>query len=335
MRALLLAGISALVVSSCVQDHKVPQPTKLSGSGFAAGLKFPIGLTVGKGEVLFVTETGTGNNDGQVTAITPDGQKYPVITGFPSVISPEGSPAGLAHLKYKDGKLYILHGILGRLYVYDISAFTPGVTPAVAAGGLPFEDIAGFVASIDFTTLNFPDTGESDPYNLTFGPDGKIYITDAGANIVIRRNSVGSFEVFATVPSIATGIVSGGPPTVESVPTGIVYDGSKFLVTSLTGLPFPAGVAKIFQITPAGALTDYKTGFTGLTDIILSPGNKPVVTEFGFGPPGGRVASGEDAAVTLLSPVATAVSIELSLTFPDTYYVLSYGPGTIQKVTAE
>ena len=108
-------------------------------------------------------------------------------------------------------------------------------------------------------------------------------------------------------------------------------------MTSLIGFPFPTGIAKIYKVSgsdPAPVTpTVYKSGFSGLTDLAFSPGGKLVVTEFGFTGTG-RVASGEDAGVTLFTPAITPVDIMLSTSIPDTYYVLYYGPGLIMKMKA-
>ncbi|GAB3908660.1 hypothetical protein GCM10028803_44710 [Larkinella knui] len=336
---LLVVGTGLFVTNSCgtLEDHKVPDPAGFTAELFygslpssrstGENLKSPIGLTVGKGEVLFVTENGTGANDGMVSAITPGGVKYPVITGLHSSTGVEGSPEGLAHLKYKDGWLYILQGVDGILYTYDVSGFVPGVTPAVNASVLGAgENIGAFVKMQGYKT-----PAETDPYNLTFGPDGDLFIADAAGNAIVRRNKMTkTLSIYATIPSYP------GPPVIDAVPTGIVYDGTNFYVSTLSGFPFPSGVAKIFKITPNGAtgtVSEYKSGFTGMTDLVLTPGGKLIATEFGFSGMG-RIAN--ESAVTLpldpALPVITPIDIELSNANADTYYLLCYGTGVIYKL---
>ncbi|MBD2704477.1 ScyD/ScyE family protein [Spirosoma sp. BT702] len=333
---MLLIGSCLLVVVSCL-DHRIPNPLTLApvaGPPFASGLRSPIGLTDDPRGNVWVTEAGSGTiNNGQVTVITPAGVKYPAITGFVSAISPEGSPEGLTHLTYKDGKLYILNGVQEQLFVADISNFVPGVSPPIPASSLLGIDIGTFVRT---ARPNAPDAPDSNPYNLTFGPNGDLFIVDAGGNAIIRRNQTsGALSVFAVFNDIPNS-TTVGPPMVDAVPTGIVYDGTNFYVSTLTGAPFPAGAARIYQVNANGTApvtpTIYKTGFSGLTDITLAPSRLPLVTEFGFGPPG-RVAN--EAGATLVSPVITAVDIHPSTTSLDTYYVLSYGPGIITKFTAQ
>jgi hypothetical protein len=345
----LVVGTGLFVTNSCgnLDDHKVPEPSGFTAevyygtpplipgriSGEATSLKNPIGLAVGKGEVLYVTENGTGANDGSVSLITTAGVKYPIITNFNSVPGMETGAEGLAHLKYKDGWLYILHGIDGKLFVYDVSGFVPGVTPPVLASTLGAgEDIGGFVKS-----QGYKSPAESDPYNLTFGPDGDLFIADAAGNALVRRgkSSPHTLTIYATFPAYKNPTDPLiGPPFPDAVPTGVVYDGSNFYVSTLTGFPFSADSAKIFKVTPNGAtgtVTKYKSNFTTMTDIVLAPGGKPIITEYGFGG-FGRIAN-ESASTLPLNAGSTQVyspiDIELSNANADVYYLLSYGLGDL------
>ncbi|MBF9254830.1 ScyD/ScyE family protein [Pontibacter sp. 172403-2] len=157
-------------------------------------------------------------------------------------------------------------------------------------------------------------------------------MVDAGANAIIKhdKNSK-ALSLFARFPNV-------GPAT-EAVPTGIVYDGNRFLVSTLTGFPFASGAAKIFQVSQEGNVSEYKSGFTTLTDIVLTPNNKLFVTESvefslttippGFNPKSSRVAN-EDGTY-LIEGLSLPTDIERSGS--KTYYVLSYGLGTVQKLT--
>ena len=341
---LSLLVISGLIIgiAACVQDHRIPNPVTLAavqGPPFASGLLSPIGITDDPKGNVWVTEAGSGTiNNGQVSVITPAGQRFPAITGFVSGISPENSPEGLNHLIYKEGKLYILHGLEDKLYIVDVSNFTPGVSNPIPASSIPGIDIGTFVRN---ARPNAPDAPDSNPYNLTFGPNGDLFITDAGGNAIVRRNKdTGALSIYAVFPDVPNPTFPSapvGPPTIDPVPTGIVFDGTNFLVTTLVGFPFPAGQAKIFQVPGTGTApvtpTVYRSGFSGLTDIAFSPGGRPIVTEFGFSTPG-RVANGNDAAQALFTPAITPVDIHVSTNNPDTYYVLYYGPGLIMKLTA-
>jgi len=326
----LLCLFSLLIITvGCKDDEDAGSlfdPLQLHATDFAAGLKSPIGMAVDNKGQLWVTEAGTGNNDGSVSLITKDGAVHQVIAGFVSSSSAESSGAeGMSHLLYKDGKLYILNGTAGTLYIADVSSYKPG-DPVVEASSLYSEDIGTYVRS-----LNLTDPLNSNVYSLAFGPGGDLYIVDAGSNAIIKRDKTSkALSLFTKIPSIT--------PATEAVPTGIVYDGKKFLVSSLTGFPFTSGAAKIFQINQDGAVSEYKSNFTTISDLVLTPNNKPLVTEFarfslttippGFDPMSGRVAN--ENGISLIEGLSLPTDIERS---GSTYYVLSYGLGTVQKLT--
>ncbi|MFD1144488.1 ScyD/ScyE family protein [Larkinella insperata] len=344
---LVIVGSCLFTVTSCqqlLQDHQFPNPMTLTaapGPPVAAGLLSPIGLAEDDKGNLWVTQAGSGTvNNGQVSVITPTGT-FTAIAGFASAMSPENSPEGLNHLAYKDGKLYILHGTEDKLYIVDVSGFVPGSSAPIQASSLAGIDLGTTIRSFH---PNAPDPADSNPYDLTFGPDGDLFITDAGANAIIRRDKDnGALSVYAVFPDVPNP-TPVGPPTIDAVPTGIVFNGTDFLVTTLVGFPFPTGLSAIYKVSGSAAAPVtpmvYQDKFSGLTSIALTPGNKPIVTEFGFSTPS-RVANGEmdggNASGNLFSPglppYVTAVDI-LSSSTTDTYYALYYGPGIIVKLTA-
>lgn len=313
------------VFAACEEDKNEPlqDPIAFTAADFVSGLKMPVGMSIDEKGQLWVAETGTGNNDAQVSMVTPAGTIHTVVTGLNSVFA-NGAVEGMSHVFYAEGKLYILNGNAGRLYSTDVSSFKPGDSP-MAASALESEDLRTFVHS-----LNLTDPLNSNAYQLTFGPDNHLYIVDAGANAIIKRDKNSkALSLFAQIPNIN--------PTTEAVPTGIVFDGSKFLVSSLSGGPFIKGSAKIFQVDLNGNVSDYKSGFTTATDILLTPNNKPLITEFaefslnppGFVPATGRIVN-EDG-VTLLGGLT--MPTDLAREGDKTYYLLSYAEGTIQKLT--
>ncbi|WAC13575.1 ScyD/ScyE family protein [Dyadobacter pollutisoli] len=306
-------------------DHvePIPEPTQFAVSDFASGLRAPIGMVVDEKGQLWVSEAGTGNNDGSIVMITPGGLKTTVLTGFLSAASPEGGPEGLSHLYYENGKLYVLHGLEGFLYIVDVSNFKAS-DPAMALNLVPKEDIGTYVK-----TLNLTNPLNSNAFSLTKGPDGHFYIGDAGANAIIKRDKdTHALSLFAKIP--------GPSMTVDAVPTGIVFDGTKFLVSQLTGFPFASGVANVFQVTTDGTVSVHKSGFTTLTHLTLTVNNKPLLLHFGdfalpdgFLPFTGSILN-EDGTV-LLGGLMMPTDIKRS--GDRTFYVQSYALGTIQKLT--
>lgn len=314
------------VINELKEQDKQPQVTT-----FASGLTAPLGIEADAKGQLWVTEAGTGlTNDGQLSMITPEGNVYPVVKGFPSLVSPEGAVFGLNHLILKDGMLYICHGVEGKLYKFNINSFKPGDAPLLA-DKLEYEDIGTFVKNYAFKD----DNNETDIFNLTVGPEGDLFIADAAANAIIRRKATGELSVFATIPPIDN--PSGDPAKVQAVPTGIVFDGYKFLVCTFTGYPYPAKKAAIYQVDLNGNTSVYQTGLSTLTDIELGIDQKPVVLEYG-------TWTGETFAQNSGDIVCSAsqknTTLVTGLNFPNsikrggliTYYIAETYDGKILKV---
>ncbi|MBC7923171.1 MAG: ScyD/ScyE family protein [Ferruginibacter sp.] len=330
----LLALLVLLLATSCREleqliDEAESRPLKLKADPFAAGLANPQGLQMDPKGQIWVTEAGTGKDDGKVSLVTPAGKVYPAIEGFRSFVDPQGDVVGLNHLLLKGNTLWILH-VEGNLYRADISSFRPGDAPLQAAD-LETEDIGSFSREYAFEGV----VEDPNPYNLTSGPGGDIYIVDASANAIIRRKASGELSVFARVPGIANPTPIG-PPVIQAVPTGIVFDGHRFLVSTLLGFPFPAEKSRIYQFDQDGTASVYQEGLTSLVDIELGLDLRPVVLQYsaftpqGFAPNAGRVVrSTGQKNTTLLEGLNFPIDIER--TGLKTYYVASRSAGTIQK----
>ncbi|MGV3588320.1 MAG: ScyD/ScyE family protein [Adhaeribacter sp.] len=298
----------------------------------AQDLTGPLGIETDRKGNLWVTEAGTGQtNDGQLTFITPQGRKFTVVQGFPSEVSPEGGIFGLNHLLLHEGTLYMLHGVEGKLYKYNIANYKPGAAP-IQASQLPSEDIGTFVKNYAFDE----DTNETDIFNLTVGPGGDIFIVDAAANAIIRRKSgTGQLSVFATIPPVPNPM--GDPAQVQAVPTGIVFDGNNFLVCTFTGFPFPANQATIYQVNRQGNATVYQSGLASLTDIELSPDQKPLVVEYGTWTGEGFA---ENSGALVRSALEKNTRLITDLNFPNSlergngqvYYIAQTFDGVIRKI---
>lgn len=332
----LLLCLSTVALLTGCQDHlsSVLNPT-LTVTTLASGLVAPIGVeTDGKGRV-FVSEQGTGQNDGRVVEVTPDGKVYPVVTGIYSQTNTAGELDAIDHLLYADGMLYFLNP--KGLYKVNISATKTGDAP-ISASSLTPDNIRQFVLGYPFKS----STGESHIYNMTLGPDGAIYITDAGANAIVRRSKTGELSIVAEVPGTQNPNPAGpppGPPFVESVPTGITYDGHQFLISTLLGYPFPAGKAILYQMNPtSGALSIYQQTFNPLTDVENDSNGKPLVLEIGvfgsmgFTPKTGRLlrANGTDSTVLIDK---LNLPTDLKISDNHTAYITSMGDKALLKVT--
>lgn len=330
----LAAGVLLLAPGCTKEDNAT---AVLSITPIASGLKGPLGLEIGSNGSVWVAQGGTGANDGKVSVITTDGKFYDVITGFPSVASPGGEPDGPSHLMFANDSLYVL-GTGGKMYIVAQTTLNPGVT-ILPASSLKVQDIGAFVLAYPFVN-NAHDTH---PYNFTLGPGGAMYITDAAANAILRREKNGDLSVVAEIPGFANPTPIGAP-FVESVPTGIYYDGQDFYITTLTGFPFAPGIAVIYKLTPpASGLatpTVYQRGFTTLVDIAkgTAAAGKVVLAHGSFALPAGWVPNTGQlswANGSTVTPIATGLNQPAGLKQADehTWYVTSFGDNTVLKIT--
>lgn len=317
----LFFALAALVFACKDDEDPTPEPETLTATSFVDSLRAPLGFALDEKGQLWVTEAGTGNNDASLVLITSTGVKTTVVTGLPSAVS-MGSIEGISRPLVKDGMLYLLHGISGILYTGNISSFKSG-DDALPLSHFQAEDLGTYIKSLKLTT-----PVNTNLFDQVIGPDGHLYLVDAGANAIFKRDKTSkAVTKFAEIPNVAAGT--------ESVPTGIVYNGSNFLVSALSGAPFTAGNARIFKVTTAGVVSDYKTGFTTLTHVALTKNNKPLVVQLGeFGATGFQAGSGKilnEDGKTLFSGLT--MPTDLLRSGDREYYVLSYAQGTIQKLT--
>lgn len=328
----LFASFLILFAACKKEEEKITPTPVFKMQKFVTGLSSPMGLESDNNGNLWVAIPGTAKNDGKVVVIDADGNKYDAIVNLASRIHPGNTELeGPASLLIDGNTLYILAA--NMLYEYDISGYTPGQA-AIDANTLASEDITTFVLNYPFTN-NYHD---SHPYNMVIGPDGDIYITDAGANAIIHRTGVGTYKVLAEIPPIPNP-TQIGPPMVQSVPTSIYYDGTDFLVTSLLGFPFPAGMAKVYKVSTSGHVSVYQDGFTCLVN--LSPGltdGEYFVLQYGtFGQMGfnkntGGIYSIDGQNTTLMGDTLN-MPVGIKQTDESTWYISSMGDGNIFKVT--
>ena len=333
--------IAALLFSAaCNEDNRGPmdpidpEPMEPTVEVIATGLLAPQGIELDDQGRLWIAEQGTGADDGRISVLTPDGTRHTYVDQVPSNIV-QGSPEGIHHILVVDDVIWSAAGFGedspdGILLRDEISGYTPG-DPPDATG--TFDDVGTFVLAADPT-----GTGQTNIYNLTAGPGGDIYIVDASANAVIRREAgSGDLSVFATLPGIenSSGV---GPPVMQAVPTGIVFDGSQFLVSAFPGFPFVEGAARVFAVDLSGNVTTLHEGLTSAVDLTFDPSGNLVVLEYAtgfmgdFAPNTGAVVrltgGGEE---TLISGLNTPAGIRFA---PDgSFYVSDFAGGRILKVT--
>jgi len=170
-----------------------------------------------------------------------------------------------------------------------------------------------------------PDV-HSHPYGVAVGPDGLIYIADAGANAVLKMDPMtGKVSVLAALkplPGVFPNPNYKGERLTDSVPTAVVpLEDGGVLVSLLSGAPFVPGSAKVVKLDKNGVESDYALGLTMLTDLRRGPDGALYAVSFGlasdkgFIPNSGsvvRVVPGQKPE-TVLSGLSFPTSLDFSL----------------------
>jgi hypothetical protein len=103
----------------------------------------------------------------------------------------------------------------------------------------------------DYTAAPRPDFAEnvraSNPFGVAVNGN-LVYVVDASQNVVrVVGADSGAWTTLTTFAQY-TNPLPFGPPKIDAVPDSVRLFGDRLLVTTLTGFPFPAGVAQVRQV---------------------------------------------------------------------------------------
>ena len=161
---------------------------------------------------------------------------------------------------------------------------------------------------------------ESHPYGLTTGPDGFLYVAEAGANTLVRVDVVNRtaevVAVFEGIPGPLPNPFRGGALQSDPVPTGVTFgvDG-RIYVSFLPGFPFLPGSAKVVVVDPgSGQVEDYATDLTMLTDLRSGPDGELYAVRFGIFTDEGPIPN--SGAVIRVGEGETSQDVITGLPFP-------------------
>ena len=265
-----------------------------------SGLNSPKQLAFGPEGALYVAENGTGavngpciragdgggeacySGTGSVTRLWKGEQKR-IVTGLPSLAADGGTIAGPNDVAFQGrGNMYVTIGLgadpAARAALGSAGATLGTLVRVKPNGRWRVEaDIAGFEAGAN------PDDGaeDSNPYGV-LAERGRQYVTDAGGNSLLEVAPNGDISLVAAFPNLP--LPPGLPlpfPSTEAVPTEVVRGpGGALYVSTLTGVPFLPGLARIYKVTPGGAAAVYRSGFTAVTDFDFGPDGSLYVLQF-------------------------------------------------------
>ncbi len=364
--SLVVAGCAADTAEDAPAQDDEPQAvaTETGPVTVASGLNGPMGVTVEPDGTVWVVDSGLAGEDtlmfpdlethelspmpfgesARLVRVAPDGTQSDMAT-MPSLHFGEEF-LGASRVVAVGDALYITSGEWGEGLEID--------RPAYMGSLVRYQD--GELTDVATTWPMERDENpagalvETHPYGLTEGPDGMLWLADAAGNTLFRIDPAsGDIEliaVFEALPGPIPNPARDNAMEIEPVPTGVAFgaDGGIY-VSLLPGVPFLPGSAKVVRVTEDGAVSDYATDLTMLTDLQAGPdGNlyavsMGVFTEQGPTPNSGsviRIGEGETSETVL-----TGLSFPTSLAFAangDAYVTINgVGPpesGEVVKYSA-
>jgi sugar lactone lactonase YvrE len=266
----------------------------------ATGLANPRGMAIAPDGALYIAEAGVGGEgpcatgaegteecfgkSGGVTKIA-NGTQERVVDGLASRAADGMNATGPNDVALSGDNLYVLMGLGGDPATrVDVNAGADqfGYLLAVNDG-----QVSPVIDVTTYETANNPDKGpiDTNPFALQMYQDGTGLIVDAGMNALLQLGQDVKLSNLAVFPNEQAKAPDGSEMPMNAVPTGVaVKDDGSYLVSDLTGFPFPPGGAKVFSV-PAGGGEPAMAydGFTNIIDVALGPDGSLYVLEFSKG----------------------------------------------------
>jgi glucose/arabinose dehydrogenase len=222
--------------------------------------------------------TNTRGYTGHVTMISPEGEQSVLATGFASY----SLGTGAAGIVAGDGVVYVAVGGSGVGFgfgpvpeentVYAVDVATGEVTPVVELGS--------------YEEANNQDGTDVNPnlYGMTMGPDGLLYVADAGGNTIYRVDPVtGEFALHVIIPTLS--VMQGTEPPADPardrqpVPTGLAFAPDGTLTVLLLSEGWPAGAPSLLSVAADGTMTPLATDFSMAVGLAYGPDGAAYVSE--------------------------------------------------------
>jgi uncharacterized protein GlcG (DUF336 family)/sugar lactone lactonase YvrE len=330
--------LMGLIAPVSAQDAPI---AAADGFVLAEGFNGPQGVLVDDEGNVWVIDSGVGGEEeieffstqamasvtalsgptARIVRVAPDGTQED-IAALPSLmVGMEG--IGGARLAVLDGALYATVG------QYSNNAEDPGIADFAVVAVVNEDGTLTTVANTwDFERENNPDETtliDSHPYGLEAGPDGALYVADAGANDVLRidpaTGEITLVAVLDALPGVFPSDTRGGELLTDPVPTDIVFDdeGNGY-ISYLSGAPFIPGSSGVKLLAADGTLSDYAVGLTMVTDLQWGPDGNLYGSQFGMFTEQGpvpdagsvvRINGGEDVE-TVVEGLAFATALDFN-----------------------
>ncbi|MBI1259250.1 MAG: ScyD/ScyE family protein [Chloroflexi bacterium] len=335
-----LSLVPVLVLPALAQDA-TPEATgdMMMSNAIVSGLNNPRGISYDADGNLLIAEAGAGGSEvlmstpdgdikagfsSQVNRIDANGAQSVFLPGLFSVATPSGEVTGLAAAYVQGSSLWLA-----------VSGGGPAPNPQPFYGDGVIEvnwengRIVNFIDTYAYELANNPDEADvvdSNVNNLTWGPDGTLYIVDTGANDILSWTAEDGLSTFMVWKD-------------DPVPTAIRFADDGSFYVGFLGQGIAPMAAKVEHWSADGqTLIETFGNLTAVTDIAIGQDGSiyavELLTQFGAQGPVPNTGAVVKVSADGTTPVAENLPQPYSLAqAPDGSWAVSIGstfgpPGT-------
>jgi sugar lactone lactonase YvrE len=325
----------SLTACSGGQISRLPTPTLAQPQTqlVAEGLIGPIGLAILPDGTLLVAEAGTGERDESagVSLITPDGQVGRLISGLASSRD-AGDLAGVNTVALSPDADKIYLGNFGQGHLWTLL-----LTPEQRRQGLALPDMPLTPEQLTPAMLRLNNVFLTNPFDITFDPEGIPVVSDASGNGVAKENPNGTTRFLHRFDRLPDPSADSERVTIDPVPTGITRIGQEYYVTLTGGCPFPKGGGRLVAIDEQRRERTVVDNLNMPIDVALGPDGTIWVLEFAQFTPSASCFTGEGyqantGRLSRLQPDGSLQTMLADLNFPGAVLPLDDGSIYISEV---